>query len=192
MDPRHAERTYTAGRAACQPVRHQSGGVGMIKPTTAPPRRYRWLSWQLGSRVRDPEPNTTATASSSVGFEGAKRACIPIIEGDEGPLRRPNQLAIDRAVTVLNARGARLMRLDRVLTIGLWGDAVGPDDQSALRVLEMDTPPVRVLGGAEIPTRYKLRRVQEFQNRLSWPEWKAEMLNALFKAQGIVGESGRI
>src|SRR5262249_105844 len=106
--------------------------------------------------------------------------------------RRPNQLAIDRAVTVLNARGARLMRLDGVLTVGLWGDAVGPEVQSALRVLEMDTLPVRALGGAGIPTRYKLRRVQEFQNRLTWPELKAEMLNSLFKAQGLSGELGRI
>jgi hypothetical protein len=61
---------------------------------------------------------------------------------------------------VLNRAGVRIMRLDGAFTIGVWSDLDGPDVRTALRVLGMDGLPVRCLDGADIPMRYKARRVE--------------------------------
>ena len=164
----------------------------MIRTAPAPSLHRRWLDWKPGSALRGSEVRSRVVTPGSEGFEGTGQPGVPRIRGeDDVPQQRPNQQAIDRAVAVLNAAGVRLMRLDGVLTVGVWSGSAGLEVQ-ALRVLEMDQLGVRPLEDTGIPDRYKVCRIQERHAPLSWAEWKAGMLNRLFKEQGITGQSGHI
>ena len=66
---------------------------------------------------------------------------------------------MDRASALLNWAGARLMRLEGVVTVGLWSDLDCPEIREALRVLGIGDAPVRYVDGSGIPDEYKLRLV---------------------------------
>ncbi len=114
------------------------------------------------------------------------------------------------------------MQLDGVTTIGIWSDLDGPELRKALRAFGSNQLPIRYLDGADVPMRYKLRRVPgepvpmnvliemkrhpeepwKVRDRMlqemgwstpcSWAEWKASALNRLFQQQGLTGRPGRI
>src|SRR5262249_21358665 len=64
------------------------------------------------------------------------------------------------ATAILNAAGVRVMRVECVVTVGVWSDLDGPEIRGALQTLGMKGLPVRYLDGAGIPVRHKLRRVE--------------------------------
>jgi hypothetical protein len=68
-------------------------------------------------------------------------------------------MELARASAVLNKAGVRIMRLDGVITIGIWSDLDGPKVRNALRIIGSGQAPIRYLDGAGIPACYKLRRV---------------------------------
>ena len=45
MGPRSVQRVRAVRRASLQPVRSESGGVGMSATVTGPVKRSRWLDW---------------------------------------------------------------------------------------------------------------------------------------------------
>ena len=63
------------------------------------------------------------------------------------------------AVDVLNRTGCRLMALADGGAVGIWSDLDGPQIRAALAMLELGHLPVRYLDGADIPQRYRGRRV---------------------------------
>src|SRR5262249_32774002 len=70
--------------------------------------------------------------------------------------RKPAECA---AVNVLNGTGVPILRLDCTFVIGVWSDADGAEIREALRILKLDSLPIRYLDGAGIPVRYKVRRL---------------------------------
>ena len=75
-------------------------------------------------------------------------------------LARQDRTDLERASTVLNLAGVRIMALEAGATIGVWSDLDGPEIRGALKTLKMDDLPVRYLDGVGVPLRYKARRVQ--------------------------------
>src|SRR5262249_43161879 len=67
------------------------------------------------------------------------------------------QEEIDSACTTLNEAGVRLMRLDGITTIGVWADMDGTEVRRALKTLEIDQLPVRILDEEAVPPNYKVR-----------------------------------
>ncbi len=52
----------------------------------------------------------------------------------------------------LNASGVRLMELDGGSAIGVWSDLDELEIRAALRTLEMDRLPIRLLDGDDLPS----------------------------------------
>ncbi len=121
-----------------------------------PTKRSRWMDWKPKARIlaesAESEP-TKPSKPGSVGFEGAPSAKSPEIEAGADPAD------VERASGVLNLAGVRIMRLDRISTIGLWSDFDGPEVRAALRVLGMEGLSIRYLDGDRVPMLYKVRRV---------------------------------
>ena len=135
----------------------------MSTTTRNPAKRSRLLDWKSEARILADSPKSEPTKPTnplsepcpggSVGFVGATPAISAKIE-------EPAQADIDRASGILNRAGVRIMQPEGVTTIGVWSDLEGPEVRAALRTLEMNRLPVRFLDGADIPMRYKLRRVE--------------------------------
>ncbi|HTX36451.1 MAG TPA: hypothetical protein VME43_15585 [Bryobacteraceae bacterium] len=90
----------------------------------------------------------------SEGFEGAVSAKSPEIEA------QPDRAELARAIDLVNRAGVRIMALEGGATIGVWSDLDGPEVRAALRTLGSDRLRLRYLDGADVPMRYKLRRVE--------------------------------
>lgn len=119
-------------------------------------KRSRWLDWSPKAQISGDSAGGEPTKPSKpgfVGFVGATSAEPLKIEAD------PDPAELSRASAVLSRAGVRLMRLDGITTVGIWSDLDGPEIRKALRTFGSHQLPVRYLDGADVPTRYKLRRV---------------------------------
>ena len=72
----------------------------------------------------------------------------------------PDPAELARASAVLNRAGVRVLALEGRPAIGVWSDLDGPEIRAALRVIGLQSLPVRYLDGSGIPMRYKVRRVE--------------------------------
>jgi hypothetical protein len=119
-------------------------------------KRSRWLDWtpkgEISGDLAGGEP-TKPSKPGSVGFVGATSAESPEIDA------APNPAELSRASAVLSRAGVRLIHLDGMTTVGIWSDLDGPEIRKALRTFGSHELPVRYLDGADVPTRYKMRRV---------------------------------
>ena len=125
--------------------------------TLHPETRSRWMDWkpkaQISADRAESEP-TKPPKPGSVGFEGGTSAGSSEIEAGQDPAE------LARASAVLNRAGVRIMRLEGGATIGVWSDVDGPEVRAALRAFGSEGLPVRYLDGANIPMRYRMRRVE--------------------------------
>lgn len=118
--------------------------------------RSRWLDWTPKAQISGDSAGGEPTKPSKpgfVGFVGATLAESPETEA------APSPAELSRASAILSRAGVRLMQLDGVTTVGIWSDLDGPEIRKALRTFGSHQLPVRYLDGADVPTRYKLRRV---------------------------------
>lgn len=129
----------------------------MRTTVTSPAHRSRWLDWTpkppISADSAESEP-TKPSKPGSVGFVGATLA-----ESSEIHVE-PDPAELAHASAVLNRTGVRLMQLDGVTTIGIWSGLDGPELRKALRTFGSDRLPIHYLDGADVPMRYKLRRVE--------------------------------
>lgn len=125
--------------------------------STHPATRCRWMDWKPEARISagmaEMEPTETTESVSDV-FVGAIPAKSLEIEAG------PDSAELARASAVLKRAGVRIMALDGGLTMGVWSDLDGPEVRGALKALNIDGLPVRCLDGADVPMRYKVRRVE--------------------------------
>ena len=172
----------------------------MSTPTPNPATPSRWMDWKPKARTlagtAESEP-TKPSKLGSVGFEGATSAESPEIEAG------PDPAELVRASGVLTRAGVRIMALEGGTTIGVWSDLDGAEVRAALRTCGSGGLPVRYLDGADVPLRYKLRRVggepvpinvlREMERHPADP-WniRDRMLNQMTAARGSwIGRSGK-
>ena len=133
--------------------------------STHPAPRSRWMDWtpRILADTAESEP-TKPSKPGFVGFDGATCAEAPKIETSLDPAEWV------RASTVLNRVGVRIMLLRDGAAIGVWSDLDGPQIRAALRLINTHNLPIRYLDDADVPLRYKVRRVPE-PIGMSWAAW---------------------
>lgn len=121
-----------------------------------PTKPSKWMEWKPKSILAN-SAGTTPTKPTEPGFVGFVGATV----GESAEIEsEPNPVELSRASTVLGLTGVRIMVLEGGATIGVWSDKDGPEVRAALRTLGVGHLPVRYLGGAGIPIRYKSRTVE--------------------------------
>lgn len=104
--------------------------------------------------------------------------------------------AIETAIEILNRVGARQwIDAEGRHTIGLWKASDTSEVRYAIRTL-FSTSRVVHLEDPDVPAKYRLHPLQastppEVQG-VSWAEWKAGLVNRLFRSLGNTGKPGRI
>jgi hypothetical protein len=120
--------------------------------------------------------------------------------GDE---KQPTTEDIDRAVSLCNLHGVRLIEVDDNIIPHIWRELDTDELRAAIRLACPDAKEIRHLDEPTVPARYRsfipalLRekrvtwRVPQDAIGISWEEWKARMLNDLFLKYGATKRPGR-
>ena len=177
--------------------------------TTAP--RSRWMDWKPKARIlADPaesEP-TKPSKPGFVGFEGATSAESPEIEAGPDPaeLARASAVLNRAGVRIMAFEGGATIGVWSDLdgpevraALGTFGsdrlpvrylDGAGVPMRYKLRRVEGEPVPMNVLAEMERhpaePWKVRDRMLNEIGWRsksVTWAEWKAALLNGLFKQQ---------
>ena len=128
----------------------------MNTPVFQTATRSRWMDWKPKKESPSNLMEQQLTEPPVAGFEGFEGATSAESAKTEA---QPDPAELTRASGVLNRAGVRSMVLEGGVTIGLWSDLDGPGVREALHTLGADALPLRYLDAADIPDRYKLRRV---------------------------------
>jgi hypothetical protein len=135
---------------------------------------WKWLDWKpAGLTSAESGKKPTPKFSKTPKYEPSKPSKLPGsdpsrgFEGFEGPSpaftqkieAAPTEPERAAANAVLGRAGVRLMTLPEGVCVGIWSDTDSSKVRAALRIFGSDTLPVRYLDGADVPMRFKLRRV---------------------------------
>lgn len=98
------------------------------------------------------------------------------------------------AIGILNSAGVRPFYLNGHLTIGLWPEADRPELREAIQLLHGSHVQLLHLTDPQVPEKYRLgpaqMRAPVDAQGMPWAEWKADMLNRLWKE--LTGRPARI
>jgi hypothetical protein len=142
------------------------------------------------------------TKPDSVGFVGSGSGPITPPESELAPVSETRLAEIVQwaAIDLLNQAGARQFYLDGRFTIGLWSAADSPELRAAIAALHGSAANVVHLEEPSVPETYRRFKPDHLRTTAdrtpvdaagrSFHEWKASMLNRIFKEHG--GELGRI
>lgn len=156
--PSHArsEETTTSAETGSEGF---EGAVSALSANSVPATRKiafnpdRWLKWKP-SDTRPNEPTKPSESSSDV-FEGT--VSVPF-ENLESVAERIAISQMQWAEATLFKNGARIIELDGVMTVGIWGDLDSKDLRDAAAIRFPGTP-TSYLDQPDVPAAEKIRKV---------------------------------